>query len=215
MNGMKVSLTPCALLEGGLLALAEAGDARHVDLVDRVRVWAVLQALHHALADNGAHLRSSVPGPLVPAASANLADGDDCGAAGCGFGAARWCRMSSLVMRPLAPVPVTSARSTLFSLAMRRTSGEERTSCDGTETAEDELRRDGRRLRRADVCAGGRVLPGPPITATTVLISTVDAFRNLDLGEDSSQRAKEFQHPPCRWRFRRAARLSRRGRRPS
>ena len=35
--------------------------------------------------------------------------------------------MSSLVMRPPMPVPETLPRSTLFSLAMRRTSGLERT----------------------------------------------------------------------------------------
>ena len=45
------------VLECSLLALAETGDARHVDLVDRVRVRALLQALHHSLANNGAHLR--------------------------------------------------------------------------------------------------------------------------------------------------------------
>src|ERR1039457_3996852 len=44
--------------------------------------------------------------------------------------------MSSLVMRPLEPVPRIWRRSTLFSFAMRRTRGEERTTtCDGANCA--------------------------------------------------------------------------------
>ena len=38
-------------------------------------------------------------------------------------------RMSSLVMRPPRPLPETCARSTLWSRAMRRTSGDDRTRC--------------------------------------------------------------------------------------
>ena len=49
-------LDAVALLEAGLLALAEAGDARHVDFVDGVDVGAGAAALDHALGDDGAHV---------------------------------------------------------------------------------------------------------------------------------------------------------------
>ena len=48
-------LDAVALLEGGLLALAEADDAGHVHLVDGVDVRADAHALDHALGDDGAH----------------------------------------------------------------------------------------------------------------------------------------------------------------
>ena len=44
------------LLEAGLLALAQAHNARHVHLVDGVDVGADAHALHHALGNDGAHL---------------------------------------------------------------------------------------------------------------------------------------------------------------
>ena len=94
-----------------------------------------------------------------------------------------------MVMRPEAPVPGTWARSTLLSLAILRTSGEERTrspvggsggaaaaggwSGGGCGQRLPELQRRGRRLCQQP----------PPITATTVLIVTVAPSGNLDLGE--------------------------------
>ena len=42
--------------KGLLLSFTQPGNARHIDLVDRVRVRTLLQTLNHALADNGAHL---------------------------------------------------------------------------------------------------------------------------------------------------------------
>ena len=44
------------LLEAGLFALAQAGDARHVYFVNSVDMRADAHALHHALSDDGAHL---------------------------------------------------------------------------------------------------------------------------------------------------------------
>src|ERR1700712_3201406 len=48
------------------------------------------------------------------------------GLAAAGAPPSRWPRMSCLVIRPDAPVAGTVERSTLFSLAILRTSGEER-----------------------------------------------------------------------------------------
>src|ERR1035441_10194791 len=57
-------------------------------------------------------------------------------AAGLADGFSRWLRMSDLVMRPAEPVPGTWLRSTLLSLAILRTSGDERSrSPDAAEAA--------------------------------------------------------------------------------
>ena len=68
------------LLEAGLFALAQAGDARHVDLVDGVDVGADAHALDHALGDDGAHLgeRLRVRGTCGAANSASAAPAARC-----------------------------------------------------------------------------------------------------------------------------------------
>ena len=106
------------------------------------------------------------------------------GAAGITFAGAGFCtagcgeernlRMSSLETRPPAPVPGTSARFTLCSLAILRTSGEERTTCGAADSSIATL--------SASVDAAGSICGAatapvsptvPPTTATTVLICTV------------------------------------------
>src|SRR5450432_619944 len=107
---------------------------------------------------------------------------------------ARYCRTFSLVMRPADPVPVTLVRSRLLSLAILRTRGEDRTDEAPPSTASSVSASDS----AAGVAAGGAAAIGaaaatggvaaagaaavppaappgaPPITATTVLIWTVD-----------------------------------------
>jgi hypothetical protein len=105
-------------------------------------------------------------------------------------------RMSSLVMRPAEPLPETWVRSTLLSLAMRRTSGEERRRSPVAEptplVAEAETEGsvvDGGGATAVAVAATGAEAPSdfaaaagaleaaapaaPPMVATTVLICTV------------------------------------------
>src|SRR5581483_10091334 len=87
--------------------------------------------------------------------------------------------MSCLVMRPEAPVPETCARSTLFSAAILRTNGEER----GRSPAEAAAGRAEGAVAAAGAFAGGAAgaegfaagaAAPPPITATTVLMLTVE-----------------------------------------
>ena len=109
--------------------------------------------------------------------------------------------MSSLVMRPAAPVPATWLRSTSFSFAILRTSGEERSRPrrDGIggfrrSSGRCSLRRRGGSLRSGGCCcrrAGGGS-PTPPMTATTVLICTVGR-PGLDLGENAGGRRWDFR----------------------
>src|SRR5271156_4747467 len=92
--------------------------------------------------------------------------------------------MSLFVMRPDAPVPATRFRSTSLSFAIFRTSGEERTrspllatACTGDGAAAGAAGAEAR-AAGADALAP---LAGaaPPITATTVLMVTVDPSANL------------------------------------
>jgi hypothetical protein len=106
------------LLEAGLFALAQAGDAGHVHLVDGVDVRADAHALDHALGDDGAHLGERPPAVRQLAVRLRR----------CCLRRARsgGADTSSLVMRPSEPEPAIWRRSRWLSLAMRRTSGEER-----------------------------------------------------------------------------------------
>src|ERR1035441_7424720 len=98
----------------------------------------------------------------------------------------RWRSTSSFVMRPSEPVPATWPRSRLLSLAIRRTSGEERSRSPaltgpartpeagaafaaGAETAAGA----GAAWPALAVLAGPANGAAPPITATTVLTPTV------------------------------------------
>src|SRR6185312_16639279 len=92
--------------------------------------------------------------------------------------------MSLLVMRPEAPVPGTWARSTLLSLAILRTSGEERTRSPAVAAAEATGGVGAAAGTPAGAVATGAgaaaALPAPPpITATTVLIETVEPSGTL------------------------------------
>src|SRR5580658_3302299 len=88
--------------------------------------------------------------------------------------------MSSLVIRPPAPLPETWLRSTLFSLAILRTSGDERAcSADPVtgSSAATGAGADTGAAAAAGLGAAGAALAAPaapPITATTELICTVD-----------------------------------------
>src|SRR5258708_7917412 len=90
--------------------------------------------------------------------------------------------MSVLVMRPEAPVPGTFVRSTLLSFAILRTRGEERTRSPSAAVGGGAA---------AGVAAAGTGAVGaaaagaadfpavPPMTATTVLIVTVEPSATL------------------------------------
>src|SRR6266700_6783332 len=90
--------------------------------------------------------------------------------------------MSFMLTRPPRPLPGTSAKSTLYSRAMRRTSGDERTFPDGRATAGAGGAGRGA-VGGAAVAAGfagwtasagaGFSTPSPSITATTVFTPTV------------------------------------------
>src|SRR5277367_4231075 len=110
------------------------------------------------------------------------AAGAGAGAAGLGAGAAgaplaRWLRMSSFVILPADPVPGTWRRSRLFSLAILRTSGEERTR--SPDSAASVSASGSATVWAIETGAGGvlgaALAPpaAPLITATTVLIWTV------------------------------------------
>ena len=106
------------------------------------------------------------------------AGGAETGAGFAGAGFSRCASTSSLVMRPPAPVPETCARSRLFSLAILRTSGEERACSPDAATGSDTgVGAGAAGLAAAGVgvgAAAGAAAPAvPPITATTVLIWTV------------------------------------------
>ncbi len=118
------------LLKAGLFAVAQADDAGHVDLVDGVDVGADAHALDHALGNDGAHLGEwHLSSRLVELLVARRFLVALLGKVACST--------SSLLMRPSDPVPAIWLRSRLFSFAMRRTSGEERTRCPATCGAAD------------------------------------------------------------------------------
>ena len=91
-------------------------------------------------------------------------------------------------MRPEAPVPGTVARSTLFSEAILRTSGEERGRSPAEAAAAGAAGAGAAAGAFAGAAAGaaafaaGAAAP-PPMTATTVLMRDGRAFGDLDLGE--------------------------------
>ena len=95
----------------------------------------------------------------------------------------RYASASSFVIRPPAPVPLIFERSRLLSLAMRRTSGEDRPCSPISLGAELEAAGAAAGVAvggvpacfSAGAAATGAPAPAalPPITATTVLISTV------------------------------------------
>src|ERR1019366_4123104 len=100
-------------------------------------------------------------------------------------GFSRWPRMSVLVIRPAEPVPGTCARSTLLSFAILRTSGDERSfspeaaaaGVSATAAGATGAAAAGAGFAAAGVAAA---LPAPPpITATTVLMVTVEPSGNL------------------------------------
>ena len=179
-----------ALLERGFLAVAQARDARHVDFVDGVDVWADTHALDHALGNDGAHAgeRDQFAG-LSAAVRRTLGRRS---AAGGG-----WLRVrstSSLPMRPSAPEPATWLRSRPCSLAMRRASGEERmrpvNATEAAATWADPFACGGGTWAGADfwtTCGGADswmgvveepAAPAPSITATTVFTCTVSPSAN-------------------------------------
>ena len=131
-------LDAVALLVLVLFFFAQLDDARHVHLEDGVDVGVGVLGLDHALGDDAAHLgHGDELAGLRLRAQPWRGCGGRCGrdllrrvllAAGLLRRAppSMWPRMSCLVMRPEAPVPATAARSTLFSEAILRTSGEER-----------------------------------------------------------------------------------------
>src|SRR6201996_8366432 len=91
--------------------------------------------------------------------------------------------MSCLVMRPEAPVPGTVARSTLFSEAILRTNGEERGRSPAEAAAAGAAGAGAGAGAAAGAFAGAAVEAAglaagaaapPPMTATTVLMLTVD-----------------------------------------
>src|SRR5215469_14981946 len=93
--------------------------------------------------------------------------------------------MSCLVMRPEAPVPGTVARSTLFSEAILRTSGEERGRSPVAAAAAGAAgvgAAAGAAFAGAAAGAAGFAAGAPappPITATTVLMLTVEPSGTL------------------------------------
>src|SRR5260370_34066309 len=86
-------------------------------------------------------------------------------------------------MRPEAPVPGTLVRSTLFSFAILRTSGEERTrspSATAGVGAGAGVAAAGAGVGGAAAAAGTADFPAaPPMTATTVLMVTVEPSGTL------------------------------------
>src|SRR6201991_1812027 len=92
--------------------------------------------------------------------------------------------MSVFVIRPDAPVPETVLRSTLLSLAILRTSGEERTRSPSVGTVAGAgvvgCAAAGSDVLGAGTVAGAAAFPAaPPMTATTVLIVTVEPSGTL------------------------------------
>ena len=178
-----------ALLVLRLLLLAQPHDLRHVHLEDGVHMRAGLLRLDHALRDDRAHLRHrhQLAGQrsgrwrrsLAPAAAVQQRERLQQSALQPPRLLQIAPRISSLVIRPAEPVPATWLRSTLFSLAILRTSGEERTRSPSRPAR--------RSCRPCRSCGGlGAAAAGaaagccrrgcrslarrrPPITATTVL----------------------------------------------
>src|SRR6266702_8208914 len=102
-------------------------------------------------------------------------------------GFSRWLRMSDLLRRPAEPVPGTWLRSTLLSLAILRTSGDERrrspdvAAAGVSETGAAATGSAAAGVGAAAFGAGAAAgLPAPPpITATMVLMVTVEPSGNL------------------------------------
>ena len=107
--------------------------------------------------------------------------------------------MSSFVMRPWEPVPERWTRSTWCSLAMRRTSGEER-SVRLRDLRCFWLRRGGLRcwLRMARLfagrcgCGADAAAEPPPMHGDDGVDLDCRAFLELDLGEDAGHRRRDF-----------------------
>src|SRR5665213_2326989 len=131
-------------------------------------------------------LRILVIGTSSPGSGAGFGAAEGAGtAANFVAGFSMWSRMSCLVMRPAEPVPGTCARSTLLSLAILRTSGDDRNRSPAKAAAElcagaaGALAAGGGAAASAACAAfagagAAAALPAaPPITATTVLIPTV------------------------------------------
>src|SRR5580658_5463613 len=152
-------------------------------MIERIRVSGTSSSpgvTTEAAGAAGALLAAGAGAATVGAATVGAAAA---GGAGAGLAAAgvpplaKKPRMSSLVIRPAEPVPGTCRKSSLFSRAMRRTNGEERTrspvSSSPVSTSGADSATVGWALGAAGWAVGAAATEPVPITATTVLICTV------------------------------------------
>src|SRR5271156_5333003 len=183
MKGMYVSLTPlrCSYFD---FSFSRSLTMRVMSTLKTVWTWGLMRldsTMRWAMMERIFDMGTSSPGSGWGAAGLGAAGAgaETAGAGAAGFGPfSKWLTMSVFVMRPEAPVPATWVRSTLLSFAILRTSGEERTRSP-SDTA-------GAGAAAVGTAAGAGAAPGgtdfpeaPPITATTVLIMTVEPSGTL------------------------------------